>query len=96
MEIIMKEIEAITFDVAQLISRSGEYHKDIDRGINVNHTHKEEGVTKMQIIEGLFSYLIDAKHDMNRVGDDLKEIRNKLDDLMEMMEYEKIRKEAGL
>ena len=96
MEIIMKEIEAIAFDVARLTSRSGEYHKDIDRGINANHTHKEEGVPKAQTIENLFSYLIDAKHDMDRVGDDLKEIRNKLDDLMEMIEYEKIRKEAGL
>ena len=96
MEMIMKDLNDIIFDVKQVTSRAGEYRQDIDRGINVNHTGQQEGVPKAKTIENLFAYLIDAKHDMDRIGDDLKDIHGKLDALMEMLEYEQVRKEAGL
>ena len=35
-----------------------------------------------------FSYLIDAKNDMDRIKDSLKEIHAKLDDLVDVVEYE--------
>lgn len=96
MEMIMKDLNDILFDVKQAVSRAGEYRKGIDRGINVNHTSQQEGVPKAKTIENLFSYLIDAKHDMDRVKEDLQDIHCKLDALMEMLDYERVRKEAGL
>ena len=96
MEMIMKDLNDIIFDVKQAVSRAGEYRQDIDRGINVNHTSQQEGASKTKTIENLFDYLIDAKHDMDRVKEDLQDIHSKLDDLMEMLDYERVRQEAGL
>lgn len=96
MEMIVKELEAIMFDAKQAAARAGEYRQDIDRGINVNHAGQQEQEPKAKTIERLFHYLIDAKHDMDRIGDDFKAIHSKLDVLMEMLEYEQVRKEAGL
>jgi uncharacterized coiled-coil protein SlyX len=47
-------------------------------------------------LETLFYYLIEAKHDMDRVKDDLKDLYNKLETLVEVVAYEALRKEAGL
>lgn len=96
MEMIMKDLNDIILDVKQVTSRAGEYRQDIDRGINVNHAGQREQEPKAKTIENLFYYLIEAKHDMDRVGDDLKDIHGKLDALMEMLDYERVRKEAGL
>jgi uncharacterized coiled-coil protein SlyX len=94
MENLIKDIEAIMFDVKSVEARTGEYKKDIDRGINVNHTPKyDTSVTKQDKINSLFEYLIDAKDDMDRVQDSLKDLTNKLDTLLDMVEYENIAKE---
>lgn len=91
MENLIKELEAIMFDVKSAEARTGGYKNDIDRGINVNHT--SETVNKQDKINSLFEYLIDAKDDMNRVQDSLKDITNKLDTLLDMIEYEAVAKE---
>ena len=91
MENLIKELEAIMFDVKAVEARTGGYKNDIDRGINVNHT--SETVNKQDKINSLFEYLIDAKDDMDRVQDSLKDITNKLDTLLDMVEYEAVAKE---
>ena len=91
MENLIKELEAIMFDVKSVEARTGGYKNDIDRGINVNHT--SETVNKQDKINSLFEYLIDAKDDMDRVQDSLKDIKNKLDTLLDMVEYEAVAKE---
>ena len=91
MENLIKELEAIMFDVKSAEARTGGYKNDIDRGINVNHT--SETVNKQDKINSLFEYLIDAKDDMDRVQDSLKDITNKLDTLLDMVEYEAVAKE---
>ena len=91
MENLIKELEAIMFDVKSVEARTGGYKNDIDRGINVNHT--SETVNKQDKINSLFEYLIDAKDDMDRVQDSLKDLTNKLDTLLDMVEYEAIAKE---
>ena len=96
MEMIMKDLNDIIFDVKQAASRAGEYRKDIDRGINVNHVGQQEQEPKAKTIERLFDYLIDASNDMERVKEDLQDLHTKLDALMEMLDYERVRKEAGL
>ena len=94
MESLIKDIQAIMFDVKSAAARTGEYKKDIDRGINVNHTPEyDTSVTKQDKINSLFEYLIDAKDDMDRVQDSLKDITNKLDTLLDLVEYEAIAQE---
>ena len=93
MENFIKDLEDIMFDVKSVEARTGGYKKDIDRGINVNHTPEyDTSVTKQDKINSLFEYLIDAKDDMDRVQDSLKDITNKLDTLLDMVEYENIAK----
>ena len=91
--IVVADIKDIMFDVSQLISRVGECVKDADRGINVNHTREGEEWSKEQKIESLFSYLIDAKNDMDRIKDDLRAIQNHLDSLLDVVEYEAVAEE---
>ena len=93
MENFIKDLEDIMFDVKAVEARTGGYKNDIDRGINVNHTPEyDTSVTKQDKINSLFEYLVDAKDDMDRVQDSLKDITNKLDTLLDMVEYENIAK----
>ena len=96
MDNIIKDIQDIMFDLKQVEARVGEYRQDADRGINVNSTAKAEAEPKHKTIERLFYYLIDAKDNMGFLQTDLRDIHNKLDALMEMVDYERVRKEAGL
>ena len=91
--IVVADIKDIMFDVSQLISRVGECAVDADRGINVNHTREGEEWSKEQKMESLFSYLIDAKNDMDRIKDDLRAIQNHLDGLLDVVEYEAVAEE---
>jgi hypothetical protein len=86
--IITKDIQDIMFDLKQAQCNLEQYITDVDRGINVNHVNKFEDYPKAKTIENLFSYLIDAKNDMDRIKDSLKEIHAKLDDLVDVVEYE--------
>ena len=94
MENILAELKAIMQDAHDASARAGEYKQDIDRGINVNHTPEyDTSVTKQDKINSLFEYLVDAKDDMDRVRDSIKDIHKKLDDLLELVEYETIAEE---
>lgn len=91
MELITKEIEAIASDVYTITGKAKEYKLDIDRGINVNHTPKwDDSISKQDKINNLFYYLTEAKQDMDTLQDDLKDIKNKLDDLLDMVQYEQV------
>jgi len=91
--IVVSDIKDLMFDVSQLVSRVEGCVKDADRGINVSHISQEENEPKEKTIENLFSYLIDAKHDMDRIKDDLKEIKEHLDNLLDVVEYEAVAEE---
>ena len=94
MENVMQGLKAIMQDAQEASARAGEYKNDIDRGINVNHTPEyDTSVTKQDKINSLFEYLIDAKDDMDRVQESLKDIHEKLDVLLDVVEYENIAKE---
>jgi uncharacterized coiled-coil protein SlyX len=94
--IIIADIKDIMYDAKEAQARLAQYITDADRGINVNHVAQEENEPKAKTIENLFAFLIEAKYDMDRVKDDLKELHNKLEALVEIVEYEAVRKEAGL
>jgi hypothetical protein len=94
MENLIKEIEAIKYDVLTLINRAEGYRQDADRGVNVNHLAEEEGYSDDKIIESLFDYLKDAVYDIDRMRDDMKEIQEHLTNLVDMVEYESVAQKA--
>tara|TARA_R110000822_G_scaffold90103_7_gene208516 strand:- start:748 stop:1047 length:300 start_codon:yes stop_codon:yes gene_type:complete len=94
MENLIEDLKDIMWDVKQAEGRAGDYKKEIDRGINANHVAPQEGERMSVTIESLFEYLIDAKHDMDRVKDSFKDILEKMEVLVENMEYESTRQKA--
>ena len=96
MDLIIADIKDIMYELKQATARVGVCIDDADRGINNNHVAEQENEPKAKTIENLFAYLIEAKNDMARAEDDLKDLYNKLEALVEIVEYEAVRKEAGL
>lgn len=92
--IVIKDIQDIMYDLKQTQSRLEQYITDADRGVNVNHDAMLEDYPKAKTIGGLFSYLIDAKNDMDLIKDSMKGIHSKLADLVDVVEYETIAKKA--
>ena len=91
MDLIIKEIEALSDDVYTIVSKAKDYKDDIQRGVNVNHTPKwDDSITKQDKINNLFYYLDEAKNDMDTIRDDLKELNSNLQDLLELVSYEQI------
>ena len=91
--IVVKDIQDIMYDLKQTQSRLEQYITDADRGVNVSNMSKQENEPKAKTIETLFyylNYLIDAKNDMDRIKDSMKEIHSKLADLVDVVEYETI------
>ena len=84
------DIRDLIYDLKEIRANLSQFTLDADRGINVNHVGEREGEPKTYTIERLFHYLIDAKHDMGRIGDNLKDLQDRLDDLLERAEYEEI------
>jgi len=84
MEIIIKQIREIDSDLHKVICRAEEYRKDVERGINVNHTCEGDmGWTKQDKINSLFEYL-----------EDVKVIKDYLTKLVDDVEYESVRQKA--
>ena len=96
MEIIITDIKDIMYELKQATARVGVCIDDADRGLRNSVIGQQEGEPRLKTIDSLFAYLCDAKHDMARAEDDLKELHNKLEALVEIVEYEAVRKEAGL
>lgn len=90
MENVFKEIFEIQYDVQKLICRSEVYRQGAERGLYVNTPEDGETISKTQQVESLMSYLIDAKHDIDRLRDDMKEVYQHLVDLVDTVEYEAV------
>jgi uncharacterized protein YpuA (DUF1002 family) len=91
--IAVSDIKDLMFDVSQLISRVEGCVNDADRGLGNSVIGQQEGEPRLKTIDNLFAYLSDAKHDMNRIKDDLKDIKEHLDNLLDTVEYEAIAEE---
>jgi peptidoglycan hydrolase CwlO-like protein len=50
--------------------------------------------TKQDKINSLFEYLEDAKNDIDRLKDDIKEAKKHLTNLLDDVEYESVRQKA--
>jgi prophage DNA circulation protein len=87
---VYREIYGLQYDLKVLISQTERYRDDADRGINVSFTSKAENEPKEKQVERLVSYLIDAKHDLDRLRDDLKGVLDNLVKLVDIVEYETV------
>jgi len=85
---VYREIYGLQYDLKCLISQTERYRDDADRGINVSFTSKAENEPKEKQVEHLVSYLIDAKHDLDRLRDDMKKVLDDLVKLVDTVEYE--------
>ena len=95
MENIIKQIRDIESDLQTVINRAEGYRNDAERGINVNHTCEGDmSWTKQDKINSLFEYLEDAKNDIDRLKDDIKEAKKHLTNLLDDVEYESVRQKA--
>jgi len=95
MENIIKQIRDIESDLHTVINRAEGYRNDAERGINVNHTCEGDmSWTKQDKINSLFEYLEDAKNDIDRLKDDIKEAKKHLTNLLDDVEYESVRQKA--
>ena len=95
MENIIKQIKEIESDLHTVINRAEGYRNDAERGINVNHTCEGDmSWTKQDKINSLFEYLEDAKNDIDRLKDDIKEAKKHLTNLLDDVEYESVRQKA--
>lgn len=90
MEQVLNRMMDIMFDLKEIRCRTESYRNDADRGLNANCTAEAEGYPKDKIIENLFDYLADAKADLDRVVDFIKEVEKNLDDAIAEAEYEKM------
>ena len=93
MYVVYKEIYELQYDVKVMISHAERYKQDADRGLqqscdNVNSVAKGEDWSKDKQVESLFHYLHDAKMDIDRLRDEMKEVLDKLSDLIDTVEYE--------
>jgi hypothetical protein len=94
MENIIKDIHDIMADVKAVEARTGEYKKDLYRGINsTSDPELDTFPNKGAKIEEMLTYMLEAKDDMDRLQDSLKEVTIKLDNLLDVVEYEDIAKE---
>jgi predicted nuclease with TOPRIM domain len=91
-DIIQADIRDLMFDLKEIRTRLSQYKAEADRGINVNHAGSTEGEPKQDTIARLFYYLIDAKHDMDRIGDELTDLQDRLENLLSVAEYEAVAK----
>lgn len=86
-EQILKTVEDLIHDTKAMIAHADQYHTDVDRGINSNATLEDEGYSKSKKIENLLDYLIDAKHDIDRLRDEMKALKGNLESLHREIEW---------
>jgi hypothetical protein len=89
---IQADIRDLMFDLKEIRGRLSQYKVDADRGIYSGQVSYAEGEPKQDTIELLFHYLIDAKHDMDRIGDELTDLQDRLENLLSVAEYEAVAK----
>lgn len=88
MEKIIKELNALSFDIHSEVVAAEQSKRDIERGLRNAHVADEEGVSIRDQNDMLFRDLSDAMYDFDRMKERLQEIENVLDDLVGLAEYE--------
>lgn len=90
METIIKDLEALAYDLKVLKASLSECKRDCDRGLHFDEQANREGQTKDFRLAALFGRLGDAYHDFDRRIDEVREIEDRLLDLIDKVEYEEV------
>lgn len=91
MEMLIKDIKDIAYEVRCLIGQTQTYKKDAERSLHNAYVADEEGVPIRKQNDMLTNDLADAMYDLERTAERLKEIEGHLDKLIELAEYEDLR-----
>lgn len=90
MEKLIKDLNALSFDIHREVAAAEQSKRDIERGLRNAHVADEEGVSIRDQNDMLFRDLSDAMYDFDRMKERLQEIENMLDDLVESVEFETV------
>jgi hypothetical protein len=91
---IIKELEALAYDLRGLKATLSENKRDADRGLKNDESFALEDQSKDFRLASLFSWLGDAYHDFDRRLDEVREIEDRLLDLIDKVEYDTIAQTA--
>lgn len=92
MEMIIREIQAIQHDVKVMLSHADDYKRDAGDSIVVTFDMEEHYPLEAQLDNAVLA-LIDAKDDIDRLRDEMKEVLANLDKLVDAVEYETVAEE---
>lgn len=92
MEMIIREIQAIQHDVKVMLSHADDYKRDAGDSIAVTFDMEEHYSLEAQLDNAVLA-LIDAKDDIDRLRDEMKEVLANLDKLVDTVEYETVAEE---
>lgn len=93
MEMIIREIEALKLDVKVMLSHADNYHREAEGGLRETHMMQAEKQPKHDQVVNLTCSLINAKHDIDRLRDEMKEVLANLEKLVDTVEYETVAEE---
>jgi hypothetical protein len=91
---IIKELEALAYDLRGLKATLSENKRDCDRGLKFDNTAHLEDQSKDFRLASLFTWLGDAYHDFDRRLDEVREIEERLLDLIDKVEYDTLAQTA--
>ena len=91
---IVKELEALAFDLRGLKATLSENKRDADRGLRFDNSAYLENQSKDFRLAHLFEVLSDAFYDFDRRLDEVREVEERLLDLIDKVEYDTIATQA--
>ena len=87
---LIKELEALAYDLRGLKATLSENKRDADRGLHFDESAAQEDQSKEFRLSSLFERLADAYHDFDRRLDEVREIEERLLDLIDKVDYDNI------
>ena len=91
---LIKDLEYLAYDLRILSARLSENKRAADRALKSDEDAAREDYNKTDRLSWLFDGMADAYYDFDRRLDEVKEIEERLLDLIESVEYNEIRNQA--
>lgn len=90
MEMLIKDIKDVAYEVRCLVGQTQTYKKDAERSLRNAHVADEEGVPIRKQNDMLTDDLADAMYDLDRTVEKLQEVEDRLKAIIELAEYENL------
>jgi len=91
---LIKDLEYLAYDLRILSARLSENKRAAERALKNDEDAASEDCNKTERLVWLFGNMADAYYDFDRRLDEVKEIEERLLDLIESVEYNEIRNQA--